>query len=98
TTVTFSFNEPVTGFDADDIDLTRANGTLGPLTALGDDSRTWTATFTPAANINDAENKIRVRLNGVADLAGNSGVPTAPPSAATTPLTPGPAPRARHPA
>ncbi|WP_010109328.1 Ig-like domain-containing protein, partial [Verminephrobacter aporrectodeae] len=29
TTVTFSFNEPVTGFDADDIDLTRANGTLG---------------------------------------------------------------------
>ncbi|MCW8171145.1 hypothetical protein D8B22_19025, partial [Verminephrobacter aporrectodeae subsp. tuberculatae] len=71
TTVTFSFSEPVTGFDADDIDLTRANGTLGPLTALGDDSRTWTATFTPAANINDAENKIRVRLNGVADLAGN---------------------------
>ncbi|MCW8204641.1 SwmB domain-containing protein, partial [Verminephrobacter aporrectodeae] len=71
TTVTFSFNEPVTGFDADDIDLTRANGTLGPLTAIGDDSRTWTATFTPAANINDAENKIRVRLNGVADLAGN---------------------------
>ncbi|WP_236610792.1 Ig-like domain-containing protein, partial [Verminephrobacter aporrectodeae] len=70
TTVTFSFNEPVTGFDADDIDLTRANGTLGPLTAIGDDRRTWTATFTPAANVNDAENKIRVRLDGVADLAG----------------------------
>ncbi|MCW8171184.1 hypothetical protein D8B22_19235, partial [Verminephrobacter aporrectodeae subsp. tuberculatae] len=72
TTVTFSFNEPVTGFDADDIDLTRANGTLGPLTAIGDDRRTWTATFTPAANVNAAENKIRVRLDGVADLAGNS--------------------------
>ncbi|MCW5256189.1 hypothetical protein D5038_07455 [Verminephrobacter aporrectodeae subsp. tuberculatae] len=71
TTVTFSFNEPVTGFDADDIDLTRANGTLGPLTAIGDDRRTWTATFTPAANVNDAENKIRVRSDGVADLAGN---------------------------
>ncbi|MCW8200797.1 hypothetical protein D8B23_20990, partial [Verminephrobacter aporrectodeae subsp. tuberculatae] len=71
TTVTFSFNEPVTGFDADNIDLTRANGTLGPLTAIGDDRRTWTATFTPAANVNDAENKIRVRSDGVADLAGN---------------------------
>ncbi|MCW5321242.1 hypothetical protein D5039_08745 [Verminephrobacter aporrectodeae subsp. tuberculatae] len=71
TTVTFSFNEPVTGFNADNIDLTRANGTLGPLTAIGDDRRTWTATFTPAANVNDAENKIRVRSDGVADLAGN---------------------------
>ncbi|MCW8200525.1 hypothetical protein D8B23_19485, partial [Verminephrobacter aporrectodeae subsp. tuberculatae] len=70
TTVTISFNEPVTGFDADDIDLTQAHGTLGPLTALTD-GRTWTATFTPTANTNVAENKIIVKLDGVTDLAGN---------------------------
>ncbi|MCW8209121.1 hypothetical protein D8B24_19335, partial [Verminephrobacter aporrectodeae subsp. tuberculatae] len=70
TTVTISFNEPVTGFDADDIDLTQAHGTLGPLTALTD-GRTWTATFTPTANTNVAENKIIVKLDGMTDLAGN---------------------------
>ncbi|MCW8209707.1 hypothetical protein D8B24_22505, partial [Verminephrobacter aporrectodeae subsp. tuberculatae] len=33
TTVTIRFNEPVTNFDASDIVLTDANGTLGTLTA-----------------------------------------------------------------
>uniref|UniRef100_UPI001F2EC5DA SwmB domain-containing protein n=1 Tax=Verminephrobacter aporrectodeae TaxID=1110389 RepID=UPI001F2EC5DA len=70
TTVIFSFNEPVTGFDADDLDLTQANGTLGPLTALAGD-RTWTATFTPTANVHTTGNKIIVKLDGVADFAGN---------------------------
>ncbi|MCW5219821.1 SwmB domain-containing protein [Verminephrobacter aporrectodeae] len=70
TTVTISFSEPVNGFDASDIDLTQAHGTLGPLTALAD-GRTWTATFTPTANINAASNRIRVNLGGVTDLAGN---------------------------
>ncbi|MCW8209699.1 hypothetical protein D8B24_22465, partial [Verminephrobacter aporrectodeae subsp. tuberculatae] len=59
TTVTFAFSEPVTGFTHDDIVLTDANGTLGPLTANAD-GKTWTATFTPTANVNDATNTIRV--------------------------------------
>ncbi|MCW5256692.1 hypothetical protein D5038_10120 [Verminephrobacter aporrectodeae subsp. tuberculatae] len=70
TTVTFSFVEPVTDFEESDINLLKAHGTLGPLTALAD-GRTWTATFTPTANINAAVNEIRVNLRGVTDLAGN---------------------------
>ncbi|WP_010108760.1 Ig-like domain-containing protein, partial [Verminephrobacter aporrectodeae] len=69
TTVTISFVEPVTGFTAANIDLSRTSGTLGPLTALGD-GRTWTVTFTPAANTNAAANSIGVR--GITDLAGNT--------------------------
>ncbi|MCW8178082.1 Ig-like domain-containing protein, partial [Verminephrobacter aporrectodeae] len=50
TTVTFAFNEAVRGFTNDDVVLTDANGTLGPLTANAD-GKTWTATFTPTNNI-----------------------------------------------
>ncbi|MCW8167364.1 hypothetical protein D8B22_21605, partial [Verminephrobacter aporrectodeae subsp. tuberculatae] len=74
TTVTFAFSEPVTGFTIGDIVLTDANGTLGMLTANG---KTWTATFTPTANVNDTTNTIRVNLTGVNDIAGNAGVGTA---------------------
>ncbi|MCW8177701.1 beta strand repeat-containing protein, partial [Verminephrobacter aporrectodeae] len=70
TTVTFSFSEPVVGFTAANIDLTQANGTLGPLTALTD-GRTWTATFTPTANTNALTNSISINHRGVTDLAGN---------------------------
>ncbi|WP_265683914.1 Ig-like domain-containing protein [Verminephrobacter aporrectodeae] len=76
TTVTFAFSEPVTGFTREDIVLTDANGTLGPLTANAD-GKTWTATFTPTANVNDTTNTIRVNLTGVNDIAGNAGVGTA---------------------
>ncbi|MCW8200951.1 hypothetical protein D8B23_21815, partial [Verminephrobacter aporrectodeae subsp. tuberculatae] len=72
TAVTFRFNEPVTNFDASDIVLTDANGTLGPLTANAD-GKTWTATFTPTANVNDTTNTISVNLTGVNDIAGNAG-------------------------
>ncbi|MCW8204762.1 Ig-like domain-containing protein, partial [Verminephrobacter aporrectodeae] len=75
TTVTFTFNEPVTGFDASDVNLSNANGTLGPLTAAAD-GKTWTATFTPTANVNDTTNTISVNLRGVSDLAGNIGTRT----------------------
>ncbi|MCW8209827.1 hypothetical protein D8B24_23150, partial [Verminephrobacter aporrectodeae subsp. tuberculatae] len=52
TTVTINFNEPVTNFDANDIVLTNANGTLSTLTPNA--NRTvWTAIFTPTANVND---------------------------------------------
>ncbi|MCW8200746.1 hypothetical protein D8B23_20700, partial [Verminephrobacter aporrectodeae subsp. tuberculatae] len=72
TTVTFTFSEPVNGFDANDIDLSNANGTLGPLTPTA--NRTvWTATFTPTANVSAGANTIRVNLAGVSDVAGNAG-------------------------
>ncbi|WP_265310980.1 Ig-like domain-containing protein [Verminephrobacter aporrectodeae] len=73
TTVTFAFSEAVTGFDASDVVLSEATGTLGPL-AAGSDGKTWTATFTPTANVNAASNRISVNLAGVADAAGNAGV------------------------
>ncbi|MCW8167360.1 hypothetical protein D8B21_21450, partial [Verminephrobacter aporrectodeae subsp. tuberculatae] len=73
TTVTFAFSEAVTGFDASDVVLSEASGTLGPL-AAGSDGKTWTATFTPTANANAASNRISVNLAGVADAAGNAGV------------------------
>ncbi|MCW8204265.1 Ig-like domain-containing protein, partial [Verminephrobacter aporrectodeae] len=76
TTVTFRFSETVNGFTRDDIELSDANGTLGDLTT-NDNGRTWTATFTPTANVNDASNTIRVNLTGVTNAAGNAGTGTA---------------------
>ncbi|MCW8167252.1 hypothetical protein D8B21_20825, partial [Verminephrobacter aporrectodeae subsp. tuberculatae] len=72
TTVTFSFNERVTGFTSANIVLSDANGTLGPLTANAD-GKTWSATFTPAANVNDATNTISVILSGVTGATGRAG-------------------------
>ncbi|MCP5687849.1 Ig-like domain-containing protein, partial [Klebsiella pneumoniae] len=34
---------------------------------------TWTATFTPSSNVQDASNVITLSNTGVADLAGNTG-------------------------
>ncbi|MCW8200799.1 hypothetical protein D8B23_21000, partial [Verminephrobacter aporrectodeae subsp. tuberculatae] len=76
TTVSFRFNEPVTGFDTSDIVLTEANGTLSPPTANAERT-VWTATFTPTANVSTPTNTIRVNLSGVRDDAGNTGVGTA---------------------
>ncbi|MCW8177727.1 Ig-like domain-containing protein, partial [Verminephrobacter aporrectodeae] len=76
TTVTFRFSEAISGFAADDVVLTDANGTLGPLTAAAD-GRTWTATFTPTANVNDTTNTIRVNLTGVTNTGGYAGVGSA---------------------
>ncbi|MCW8167350.1 hypothetical protein D8B21_21385, partial [Verminephrobacter aporrectodeae subsp. tuberculatae] len=75
TTVSFSFNEAVNGFDASKIDLSNANGTLGPLIASAD-GKTWTATFTPSANVADTSNTIGVNMSGVRDQAGNSATGT----------------------
>ena len=71
TLVTFNFSEPVTGFSNDD--LTIANGTLSTVSS-GDDGLTWTATFTPTADIVDATNLITLNNAGVADGAGNAGL------------------------
>ncbi|WP_265285793.1 SwmB domain-containing protein, partial [Verminephrobacter aporrectodeae] len=71
TTVTFTFNRPVNGFDSSDITCT--SGTLSSPTANAA-STVWTATFTPAANVNAPSNVINVALTGVTDAAGNAGV------------------------
>jgi hypothetical protein len=68
-TVTFTFSEAPTGFDASDI--TAGNGTISAL-AVTADPKIYTATFTPAANIEDPTNLITVGT-GYTDTAGNPG-------------------------
>ncbi|VVN40314.1 hypothetical protein PS664_05370 [Pseudomonas fluorescens] len=70
TTVTFTFSEKVSGFELDDLSV--ASGTLSNL-ATNDGGKTWTATLTPTANINDPSNFITLDSSLVADLAGNAG-------------------------
>ncbi|EJM25241.1 Ig-like domain-containing protein [Pseudomonas sp. GM25] len=70
TTVTITFSEAVSGFDLSDISV--ANGSLSNLTS-SDGGVTWTATFTPTANVNDPTNLILIDTAGVQDLAGNLG-------------------------
>ncbi|WP_124369129.1 Ig-like domain-containing protein [Pseudomonas sp. R2-7-07] len=70
TTVTFTFSEKVSGFDLDDLSV--ANGSLSNL-ATSDGGQTWTATLTPAANLNDPSNFITLDTGLVNDLSGNTG-------------------------
>ncbi|MCX6072815.1 MAG: cadherin-like domain-containing protein [Campylobacterales bacterium] len=66
--VTVTFSEAVTGFSNDDV--TVANGTLGTLTST--DNITWTATFTPAANVEDTTNVVTL-ASTYTDITGNIG-------------------------
>uniref|UniRef100_UPI0040484B66 Ig-like domain-containing protein n=1 Tax=Shewanella sp. TaxID=50422 RepID=UPI0040484B66 len=66
-TITFTFSEAPTGFDADDVTVT--GGTLGAITGTG---LTRTATFTPTAD-STAAASITVGT-GYTDAAGNAGV------------------------
>jgi hypothetical protein len=68
--VTITFSEAVTGFT--NADLTVANGTLSAVSSI-DGGITWTATFTPTANITDATNLITLDNTGVSDAVGNAG-------------------------
>ncbi|NCT84572.1 MAG: DUF4347 domain-containing protein [Comamonadaceae bacterium] len=68
--VTITFAERVVGLDVADFSV--ANGTLSGLSS-SDGGLTWTATFTPGANISDATNIITLNNAGVMDLAGNAG-------------------------
>jgi len=68
--VTITFNEAVAGFN--NADLIFVNGTLSNVASV-DGGITWTATYTPDVNINDATNVITLANNGVIDLAGNTG-------------------------
>ncbi|MCW5219670.1 hypothetical protein D5040_00010 [Verminephrobacter aporrectodeae subsp. tuberculatae] len=70
TTVTFTFNQPVNGFDISDIVCT--NGTLSAPVANAE-STVWTVAFTPTANVNAPVNVITVSLAGVTGAAGNAG-------------------------
>ncbi|MBS0356191.1 MAG: DUF4347 domain-containing protein [Proteobacteria bacterium] len=69
-TVTVTFSEAVTGFT--NADLSVANGTLSAV-GSNDGGTTWTATYTPTANLTDASNVITLNNAGVADAAGNAG-------------------------
>ncbi|MBC3807179.1 glycosyl hydrolase [Undibacterium seohonense] len=70
-TVTFTFNEAVTGFDNTDI-TGIPNGSLSAVSS-GDGGITWTATYTPNASLQDATNLITVDMTGLTDFAGNAG-------------------------
>ncbi|PHH41797.1 Ig-like domain-containing protein [Pseudomonas putida] len=70
TTVTFTFSEAVSNFDLSDLSVT--NGDLSNLTS-SDGGKTWTATFTPTANVTDPSNFIALDTSNVSDLAGNAG-------------------------
>jgi len=72
-TTTFVFDEAVTGFTA--ADVTVPNGILTNLTT-GDGGITWTATYTPSSNIEDATNVLTLDMTGVTDLNGNAGTGT----------------------
>ncbi|MGC5703850.1 DUF4347 domain-containing protein [Pseudomonas sp. NFXW11] len=71
TTVTVTFSEAVSGFDNSDLSV--ANGTLSTMSS-SDGGITWTATFTPDANVRDTTNLISLNNAGYTDLAGNSGI------------------------
>lgn len=70
TTVTIAFSEAVTGFSYDD--LVVSNGTLSGLSSQ-DGGQTWTAVFSPTADITSGVNYITLSAAGVTDLAGNAG-------------------------
>ncbi|MBR7801818.1 Ig-like domain-containing protein, partial [Undibacterium fentianense] len=69
-TVTMTFSEPIT-------DLTAANFTVpnGGLSNFStkDSGITWTASYTPADDIEDSTNSISLNLSGIIDSAGNAG-------------------------
>ncbi|MFG0721243.1 Ig-like domain-containing protein [Pseudomonas sp. GLN_6] len=69
-TVTVTFNEQISGLDIADFSV--ANGSLSGL-STSDGGLTWTATFTPSANVSDATNLITLDNTGVMDQAGNIG-------------------------
>ncbi|MEQ9931372.1 Ig-like domain-containing protein [Pectobacterium parvum] len=71
--VTITFSEAVTGFS--NANLSVADGTLSNVTSI-DGGVTWTATFTPNANVTNAGTAIGLTYSGVTDAAGNAGVGT----------------------
>ena len=66
-TVTVVFSEAVTGLTVGDFDV--ANGSLSGLTTSN--NITWTATYTPTANITDTSNVVSLPAGTVIDSDGN---------------------------
>ena len=77
-TVTIVFSEAVAGF-ASVSDVTVVNGALTTMTSS--DNITWTGTYTPTADVEDATNVLTLATN-YTDIAGNAG-----PSATTANFT-----------
>ncbi|WP_369858576.1 Ig-like domain-containing protein [Aquimarina sp. I32.4] len=71
--VTFTFSEIVTDFD--NTDLTIPNGTLSDVSST-DGGITYTATYTPNTELDDATNVITINNIGITDVAGNTGIGT----------------------
>jgi hypothetical protein len=69
-TVTLEFSEAVASFSSAD-DITVDNGTLATM-SIESDNVTWTGTFTPTANTEDANNTLSLATSWT-DLAGNAG-------------------------
>ncbi|WLG39707.1 Ig-like domain-containing protein [Pseudomonas rhodesiae] len=74
TQVVITFSEAVSNFDLSDLSVT--NGELTNLVS-SDGGLTWTATFTPTANLTDPSNFIALDTANLTDLAGNAGVSVA---------------------
>ena len=71
TDVTITFSEAVSGFTTADLQVD--NGAVSNLTS-GDGGVTWTATLTPASDVQDSVNFIVLDRTGVrADASGNAG-------------------------
>ncbi|MDY7059839.1 Ig-like domain-containing protein, partial [Pectobacterium brasiliense] len=69
--VTITFSEAVSGFSNANLSVT--DGSLSNVTST-DGGVTWTATFTPNANVTNAGTAIGLTYTGVTDAAGNAGV------------------------
>ncbi|WND02941.1 Ig-like domain-containing protein [Temperatibacter marinus] len=70
TTVTFTFDEAVTGFTL--ADVSAENGTLSNLVQDGSNPLVYTATLTPTASVEDTSNVITVAASSVTDASGNT--------------------------
>jgi len=68
-TVTLRFSEAVVSFSSS-ADITVANGTLAAMSSA--DNITWTGTFTPTANTEDASNTLSLATS-YTDIVGNAG-------------------------
>ena len=68
-TVTVTFSEAVTGFS--NADLTLTSGALSDMSS-SDGGKTWTGTFTPTADVEDATNVVSLATT-YTDAAGNTG-------------------------
>ncbi|MGC4010602.1 MAG: Ig-like domain-containing protein [Pseudomonas sp.] len=68
--VTITFSEKVIGFS--NADLVVSSGTLSAVSS-SDGGKTWTATFTPTAEVSSLNNVISLDNTRYSDLAGNSG-------------------------